>query len=347
MDPGTAAIATLATLAGVSGYGAMKVNKNQDVVIEQKVQERIAQTEERLKDTQEALEAVEAVKTKQAAQLAAIQKELDILRNAKTTVETRPTVTPTRFTTRFFPTSRTGPIERDFTPVVVANPDDITPTFIPPPAIVPDVSPPASVSDVSPPASVSDVSPPTSVPAPLLESETVESLPRTLPEEPEERVSFTPETMQDRLRIIKERAAKLKEDNGSDAFMSRMDDARKGALADVKKFPTLPSTGPTMTNIPPLPPTRPTIATLPKLQSPTTVPTYRFTPPTGEPTTLTASVPITNRQAPPRAPPINTKRQTRRKPTRPPPLPRGGMRKKKLRTRRVKKQRNVRRTGSR
>ena len=334
MDPGTAAIATLASIAGVSGYGAMKLNKNQDIMIEQKVQERIAQTEERLKDTQEALQAVEAIKAKQDAQLAAIQKELDMLRSAKTTVETR----PTRFTSRFFPTFGTKPAEPDFTPVVVANPDDVTPTFIPdvpPTTSVPEVSPPTFIPDVPPTTSVPEVSTPASVPAPPLESEIVEPLPRTLPEET---VSFTPETIEERIRIAKERAAKLKEDSGSDAFMSRMDTARKGALEDVKQFPIFPSP---VT----VPPTGPTIATLPKPQIPTIVPKYNFTPYVGEPSTLTASVPTRNRQAPPRAPPINTKRQTQRKPVRPPPIPRGGMRrtrKKKLRTRRGSKQKNVR-----
>jgi hypothetical protein len=107
VEPGTAAIATLAAVAGVSGYGAMKVNSNQDLVIEQKVQERIAQTEERLKQTQEALQAVEAVKSKQDVQLADIQKELELLRSAKANIERekQPSMFKNPFTSRFSPTA--------------------------------------------------------------------------------------------------------------------------------------------------------------------------------------------------------------------------------------------------
>jgi hypothetical protein len=308
MDPGTAAIATLATLAGVSGYGAMKVNKNQDIVIEQKVQERIAQTEERLKDTQEALQAVEAVKTKQAAQLAAIQKELDMLRSARSTVESVPP--PKKISSRFFPSFGRKPIERDFTPVVTANPEDVTPMITPEPTLVA---------------------------APPLEPETVEAPKRTLPEEPEERLSFTPEPIEERLRIAKERAAKMKQDNGSSLFMNRLDDAKNEALQDIKQFPSF-------TVPPPITETFPETVPPPITETfPETVPLYSFTPPT-------ASVPATNRQTPPPIPPVNAKRRTQRKPIRPPTLPQGGSRrtrKKKLRTRRGSKQRNVGRARGR
>ena len=153
MEPGTAALATLATLAGVSGYGAMKVNSNQDVVIEQMVQERIAQTEERLKATQEALEAVEQIKAKQDAQLIAIQKELDLLRSAKDTMEgskdskgSTGSTGPSRFfSSRFFPGSQKPPVPEatpEPTPEPVPEPiPEATPEPIPEPTPEPSPEP--------------------------------------------------------------------------------------------------------------------------------------------------------------------------------------------------------------
>ena len=149
VEPGTAAIATLATIAGVSGYGAMKVNKNQDVVVEQKVQERIALTEERLKATQEALQAVESAKAKQDAQLAAIQKELEMLRNAKASIEQQPKK-KNLFVSRFFPTS-----EPTFTPAFAA-PGDVTPDIAPEPAPVTEPVPETVAPFVLTPTTVSE-----------------------------------------------------------------------------------------------------------------------------------------------------------------------------------------------
>lgn len=128
MDPGTAAIATLATVVGVSGYGAMKVNSNQDVVIEQKVQERIAQSEERLKATQEALQSIEAVKLKQDQQLAAIEKELTLLRNQKAQFESTPAPTPTPEPTPQ-PTPEPTPEPTPTVPPVASLPKNFTSRF--------------------------------------------------------------------------------------------------------------------------------------------------------------------------------------------------------------------------
>ena len=142
VEPGTAAIATLAAVAGVSGYGAMKVNSSQDVVIEQKVHERIAQTEERLKQTQEALQAVEAIKAKQDAQLAAIQKELEILRSAKANVEqgTKPSMFKNPFT---FRTAPVPPAPEPQVPPPPPAPEPAPEPQVPPP-------PPAAEAQVPP-----------------------------------------------------------------------------------------------------------------------------------------------------------------------------------------------------
>jgi hypothetical protein len=152
MDPGTAAIAVLSTVTGVAGYGAMKVNKDQDVVIEQKVQERIAQTEERLKHTQEALKTVEDMKAKQDAELAAIKRELELLQNAKASFEQKPTESVNNPFARFFQ-KKPVPPAADVPPVPPAA--DVPP--VPPAADVPPVPPAADVPPVPPAADVPPV----------------------------------------------------------------------------------------------------------------------------------------------------------------------------------------------
>ena len=287
VEPGTAAIATLATIAGVSGYGAMKVNKDQDVVIEQKVHERIAQTEERLKQTQEALQAVEAIKSKQDAQLADIQRELDTLRAAKSAHAAHATLqqrkAPERrslFASRFTPVVPEPGMSQPPQPEPpTVTTDDITfeepvpePVVVPPvpePVVVPPAPAPEPV--VVPPAPVPAPEPvvvppvPEPVPAPAVPTE-----PDTFPEPrsqtaPEERVAFepsAPRSLAERLRIAQEQAAKLKEDGlTTKGFLSRLETAKKDAVQEVKDFAeSTPLTArvPRALQRPPLPPIRAT-----------------------------------------------------------------------------------------
>ena len=359
VEPATAAIATLATIAGVSGYGAMKVNKDQDVVIEQKVHERIAQTEERLKQTQEALQAVEAIKAKQDAQLADIQRELNMLRSAKANLQQTKTKPERRalFTSRFTPVvpepgmaqpepTTVTPDEITVTPQPepepVSVPTPVTapePVSIPTPVTAPEpvslptpvtapepVSVPATPDPQSVPASPEVVPTPVSIPAPDITAEPASPAPSQPTSVPEDKTVFEPRqsrSLEERLRIAKEQAAKLKEDNVPKGFMSRLESAKGDALQDVVNFAATPPVEP-----------------------------YRYTPTLESPVNaLTATVPSRYARRPPAPPAFDATRRNRR-PVRAPPVPsRGGVtrltRKKKLRTRRGGKQKNVGRTRGR
>lgn len=84
MDPGTIALGTMGIITGISGYGASKtIGKDQSQIVEQLVRERIAETEGRLKNTQDALKVCEDFKASHDAQIAALEKELEILRRAR------------------------------------------------------------------------------------------------------------------------------------------------------------------------------------------------------------------------------------------------------------------------
>ena len=285
VEPGTAAIATLATLAGVSGYGAMKLNSNQDVVIEQKVQDRIAATQERLKE-------VEAAKAKQDAELAALQKELEMLRQGKTTLEQTP-AKKNSFMSHFFPTAKP---EREFTPAFAA-PGDVTTEIVPEP-VVPAPEPVLPTSEPVVPA------PEPVVPTP----EPVVPAPEPVPESVVPGVNFPPEP--------KSQGESKTEETDRVQFAPTVSRS-------------LPKVQPPVTGI------DFTIES-PGLGSTPTPPPYRLEPSLESPVkALTATVPQANRKLPP-TPPLSTRRRKT-----------AGLRKKKLRTRRGGKQKNVGRTRSR
>jgi hypothetical protein len=309
VEPGTAAIATLATIAGVSGYGAMKVNKNQDVVIEQKVQERIAQTEERLKSTQEALKTMESIKAKQDAELIAIQKELEILRKAKDCVEKKPASSLFKGVFRKktpdpipapIPDTAPGPVFpesvriREATPVVIPEPVPVPAPVVPEP--VPEPAP--AVAPVVPEPEIAPIVP-EPVPAPFVpEPEIAPIVPEPVPApvvpEPEERTTFGPQTTRDRLRAAKEKAAQMKRGTISNNVMTRLEEDLQ---TDATIFPDMPA--------------------------------------------LAATTARPSERVPPQ-PPVRATRRNSNKVRAPPPPPwKGGMRKKKLRTRRGGKQKHV------
>ena len=322
VEPGTAAIATLATIAGVSGYGAMKVNKNQDVVIEQKVQERIAQTEERLKSTQEALKTMESIKAKQDAELIAIQKELEILRKAKDCVEKKPASSLFKGVFRKktpdpipapIPDTAPGPVFpesveeiRQATPVVPEENPLVVPEPVPAPAPAPVVPEPVpepapAVAPVVPEPEIAPIVP-EPVPAPFVpEPEIAPIVPEPVPApvvpETEERTTFGPQpsrSLQERLRAAKEKAAQMKRGTISNNVMTRLEEDLQ---TDATIFPDMPA--------------------------------------------LAATTARPSERVPPQ-PPVRATRRNSNKVRAPPVPPRkGGMRKKKLRTRRGGKQKHV------
>ncbi len=322
VEPGTAAIATLAAIAGISGYGATKVNKTQDVVVEEKVQERIALTEQRLKSTQEALQAVEAAKAKQDAQLAAIRKELELLHSAKDSTE-QPKQ-KNMFLSRFFPSATPQQ-----TPVF-AGPGDVTPEILPepveaiiqepkkkntvvsrffpvvPPRLKPVFSGPKDVMPeiVSEPASIVSEPPTDTFPSEPVEITSSAAPPlESLPEQKRE----LPADLEERRALFTQRVSRKMAPAIS--LKDRLNEASKQAQQDVVPFANLASSS--------------------------------------------ARVPRASERLPPMPPASTRRRQFAKVPT--PYLnqgeaKRGGsqdMRKKKLRTRRGGKQKNVRRTRSR
>lgn len=87
VEPGTAAIAVLSTIAGISGYGAMKINSKQGEMIESEIQKRIKATQDLLNATQAARASAEADLHKQATEVKRLTDELAAIKTAKETLE--------------------------------------------------------------------------------------------------------------------------------------------------------------------------------------------------------------------------------------------------------------------
>lgn len=75
VEPGTAAIAVLSTIAGLSGYGAMKVNQNQSKVMDETANRLAAEKIEKVR--RELTLATEEMKAKAERELKAKQLEVD------------------------------------------------------------------------------------------------------------------------------------------------------------------------------------------------------------------------------------------------------------------------------
>lgn len=87
VEPGTAAIAVLSTISGIAGYGAMKLNSKQDLMIEQKVNERIRDVKDLLKATQDAKAIADTELKKRQIEVERLTQELDVIRKAKQGLE--------------------------------------------------------------------------------------------------------------------------------------------------------------------------------------------------------------------------------------------------------------------
>lgn len=87
VEPGTAAIAVLSTIAGISGYGAMKVNSKQNVMIEAEIQRRIQGVRDLLKATETAKTIAEKSLQTQKSEVARLASELKAIKTAKESLE--------------------------------------------------------------------------------------------------------------------------------------------------------------------------------------------------------------------------------------------------------------------
>jgi hypothetical protein len=87
VEPGTAAIAVLSTIAGISGYGAMKVNSKQDVMIEAEIQRRIQGVRDLLRATEAAKATAERSLSTQQSEVARLASELRTIKAAKEALE--------------------------------------------------------------------------------------------------------------------------------------------------------------------------------------------------------------------------------------------------------------------
>ncbi len=87
VEPGTAAIAVLSTIAGISGYGAMKINSKQGEMIEAEIQKRIGDIKDLLKTTEVQKKAAEASRDREKAEVERLNAELTMIKQAKQTLE--------------------------------------------------------------------------------------------------------------------------------------------------------------------------------------------------------------------------------------------------------------------
>lgn len=87
VEPGTAAIAVLSTIAGISGYGAMKINSEQNAMIEAEIQRRIQGVKDLLKATEAAKTTAEKSLQSQKSEVARLTSELKAIKTAKEALE--------------------------------------------------------------------------------------------------------------------------------------------------------------------------------------------------------------------------------------------------------------------
>jgi hypothetical protein len=178
MDPGTAAIATLASIVGVAGYGANQVNKDQASVIDGKVQSITGRTQAELISVKEQLRVAEEAKQTQEISLKALQKEIDSLKRGKPVDSFFNMFTRRRANASTVPGDPIGELpsgpEPDIEPDPIETPDsdadsdsgsdsdsesDAPPVVPPGPSVVPPDVPPTSTPSVPPPPSDPPISP--------------------------------------------------------------------------------------------------------------------------------------------------------------------------------------------
>lgn len=83
VEPGTAAIAALSTIAGISGYGAMKVNAKQSELMEAEIAKRVQDVNARLTASEQAKRTAEEELARQQTEVARLTAELETLRAAQ------------------------------------------------------------------------------------------------------------------------------------------------------------------------------------------------------------------------------------------------------------------------
>lgn len=94
VEPGTAAIAVLSTIAGISGYGAMKLNSKQNDLMEAEIAKRVKAVKDLLTATEEAKRAAEASLAERQSEIDRLNAELREIRAAKERMEQPPPPPP-------------------------------------------------------------------------------------------------------------------------------------------------------------------------------------------------------------------------------------------------------------
>ena len=83
MDPGTAAILTLSTITGISGYGAMKLNAKRGASIDEEVKKAIGDAQAMIKSAQDAKVIAEQERTKKEQEVQKLTAEITKMQKAQ------------------------------------------------------------------------------------------------------------------------------------------------------------------------------------------------------------------------------------------------------------------------
>ncbi len=87
VEPGTVAIGVLSTIAGISGYGAMKLNSKRNELMEAEIAKRVKAVKDLLTATEEAKRAAEASLAERQSEIDRLNNELNEIRAAKERME--------------------------------------------------------------------------------------------------------------------------------------------------------------------------------------------------------------------------------------------------------------------
>ena len=87
MDPGTAAILTLSTITGISGYGAMKLNAKRGASIDEEVKKAIGDAQAMIKSAQDAKVIAEQERSKKDEEVKKLTAEIATMQKARKQLE--------------------------------------------------------------------------------------------------------------------------------------------------------------------------------------------------------------------------------------------------------------------
>jgi myosin heavy subunit len=87
MDPGTAAILTLSTITGISGYGAMKLNAKRGASIDEEVKKAIGDAQAMIKSAQDAKIIAEQERNKKEEEVKKLTAEIATMQKARQQLE--------------------------------------------------------------------------------------------------------------------------------------------------------------------------------------------------------------------------------------------------------------------